>query len=199
MTGVRRLIDVVEFVGFFAYLALVFAELRPLDRPVPTDSLSMYAVPATMWGARVAYDHRRSGRMIMLSWGVAAALGLVVLWEGLIVVTQWITPSVRAQAWLPPLLIGLAIAVILVAVGRRTRRESTVEGRKIALAETFGLGLVPIGLWLATQGESLLPIGAVLAIAGPLILIWLQGQRRKRQLAIGPGRRGASPDPNAAS
>src|SRR5258706_14641692 len=99
MTGARRLIDVAEFAGSFAYLALVFAEMVPVDRPDASDAFASAVVGATMWGGRLAYDHRRSGRLIMLSWGLAAGLGLVALYESLVVVTRLIGPSVRAQAW----------------------------------------------------------------------------------------------------
>ena len=184
MNVARRVIDAVAFVGFFAYLALVFAELGSLERPESTDSFSMYAVTATFWGARYGYDHRCSGRLVMLMWGLAGAAGMVALLAGLILITPVIGPYVRAQAWLPPVLIGVAVTFILVFVIGRVLGESTTEGRRIALEEVLAAGLIPFGIWLATLGERLLyAVGIVMALAGP-ILLWLLSQRRKQLRAM---------------
>jgi hypothetical protein len=194
MTGARRLrtfrstvIEVAEVGLFFVYLALVVAELELVDRPLQTDSLSGYAVPAVVLGAQLAYNHRRSGRWAMLAWGVAAGLGALATFAIFALITRAMGPSVRAQAWLPPVLAGIAATIIVVVVVQRVLGESTTEGRRIAVGEVLGFGLIPFGIWLATREVLLLyALGAVLALAGP-ILLWLLGQRRKQHRAAGQG------------
>jgi hypothetical protein len=183
--SVRRIgREAVINVGLFAYLALVLADLEPVDRPLTTDSWWIFAVPATMWGARLASDHRRGGPWVMLAWGAATAFGFVATFLGLLVLVQTIAPQVRAQAGLQAVLVGLAITWALVALVRRIRRESTTVARSIALGEDLALCAIPVGIWLAAQGESMIVVGGSIAIAAPLVLLWLLGQRRTRGLAL---------------
>lgn len=67
---------------------------------------------------------------------------------------------------------------------RRFLRESTTAGRAIALGEDLAIGLVPLGIWLAvaTLDPLLMWLGGGVALAGPVIGYWLQGERRRRGL-----------------
>jgi hypothetical protein len=66
-------------------------------------------------------------------------------------------------------------------------REPTKDGRAIAIGEGLALCVVPLGIWLVATGpgELLNSVGAGLAIAGPVILYWLQRERRRRELEHG--------------
>jgi hypothetical protein len=172
--------EIVVVVGFLVFIVLVFAETEQVGRPVTAE---WFWPLATLWGIRLAYDHRHTGPLVMLAWGVATAIGTAASFAGLLLVAHAIGPSVRAQAWLPPVLIGLAVTAVLAVLVRRFLRESTTDGRAIAVGEDLALCLVPLGLALATQGELLFPVGGGLALSGPVIMYRLGAERRRRGLA----------------
>jgi hypothetical protein len=171
---------------FAVFVVVALAEMEQVDRPVADLSLTVVVLSAIQ-GVRQAHDHRHSGRRMMLAWGVAGVAGSAAVIVGMVLVAHAIGPSVRAQAWLPPVLVGLAAVGAIGLFVRSVIREPTKDGRAIAIGEGLALCVVPLGIWLVATGpgELLNSVGAGLAIAGPVILYWLQRERRRRELEHG--------------
>jgi hypothetical protein len=166
------------------FFAVLVAATETVDGPLTMDRLWATAGLPALHGVRLAYDHRSSGPFAMLAWGAAGAIGAVASVAGVLMLASAIGPWVRAQPWLPPVLVSLLVAVVLGVLLRRFLRESTTVGRAIALGEDLALLLIPFGIWVAMASwESLLiSVGGAIALAGPVIAYWLQGERRRRGL-----------------
>jgi hypothetical protein len=171
---------------FAVFVVVALAEMEQVDRPV-ADLLLTVVVLSAIQGARQAHEHRHSGRRMMLAWGGAAVAGSAAVITGMFLIAHAVGPSVRAQAWLPPVLVGLAAVGVIGLFVRSVIRESTKDGRAIAIGQALALCLVPLGMWLVATGpgELLNSVGAGLAISGPVILYWLQRERVRRGLEHG--------------
>ena len=86
-----------------------------------------------------------------------------------------------------PVLVGLVTVGATGLFVSSVIRESTKDGRAIAIGEALALCMMPLGIWLVATGpgELLNSVGAGLAIAGPVILYWLQRERVRRGLEHG--------------
>jgi len=178
--------EIASSAAFFAFIVLVIAELTRVDRSVISEvsGSGFFFLVALISALRPAYDHRHSGRRAVLTSAAKGILVVAATLVVLVVVVEAIRPFVRAQPWLPPVLVGIAVVGAFVVLVRNVVLESTAVGRAIAVGEDIAVLMIPFGLWvaMATWNEAQTWAGGAVMLAGPITLYWLQRERRRRGL-----------------